>query len=106
MRRFVSVAGLACLGVIGGTVVANAGSAIPSPETFTLVGNRDRLYFDDEGKRGTSPGDLLVFTLELTDGAGTRRRSTESRELRRRVLTCGSRDLEPDPRLLKTFRHA
>ena len=71
MRKFVSVAGLACLlGVIGGAVVANAGSGIPSPETFTLVGSRHRLYFDDEGKRGTSPGDALLFTLRLTDENG------------------------------------
>jgi hypothetical protein len=71
MRKFVSVAGLACLlGVIGGTVVANAGSGIPSPETFTLVGSRHRLYFDDEGKRGDSPDDVLLFTLRLTDENG------------------------------------
>lgn len=50
-----------------GDVVANAGSGIPSPETFTLVGSRDRLYFDNEGKQDTSPGEVLLFTLRLTD---------------------------------------
>src|SRR5262245_63219156 len=72
MRRVLaSVAGLACLlGVISGTLVANAGSSITAPETFTLVGSRDRLYLDDQGKPGVSPGDLLVFTLQTTDENG------------------------------------
>lgn len=72
MRRlFVSVAGLACLlGVIGGTLVANAGSSIVAPETFTLVGTGDRLYFDDQGKPGVSPGDTILFTSPLTDENG------------------------------------
>ncbi|HET7235826.1 MAG TPA: hypothetical protein VFK59_05275 [Actinomycetota bacterium] len=71
MRKIVSVAGLVCLlGVIGGAVVANAGSGIPSPETFTLVGIGERLYLDDQGKPGVSPGDAILFTLPLTDETG------------------------------------
>jgi hypothetical protein len=54
-------------GVIGGTLVANAGPSITSPEAFTLVGGSHRIYAEDQGKRGPSPGDVLVFTLQLTD---------------------------------------
>lgn len=55
------------LAVIGGTLVANAGSSITSPESFTLVGSSHRIYADDQGERGPSPGDVLVFTQRLTD---------------------------------------
>lgn len=67
-KRLVSVVGLACLiGLIGGTVVANAGADITSPETFTVVGTVIKDRFVDVGKQGDSPGDVLVFVEKLTD---------------------------------------
>lgn len=67
-KRLVSVVGLVCLlGLIGGTVVANAGADITSPETFTLVGTTIKDRFADVGKQGNSPGDVLVFVNRLTD---------------------------------------
>jgi hypothetical protein len=66
--RFVSVVGLVCLlGLIGGTVVANAGADITSPETFTLVGTTIKDRFVDVGKHGFSPGDVNMFVERLTD---------------------------------------
>jgi hypothetical protein len=69
--KLVAVAGLVCLlGVIGGTMVANAGSDITSPETFTLVGTTVKDRFADVGKPGPSPGDVVVFVDQLKDEAG------------------------------------
>jgi hypothetical protein len=48
----VAAAGL--LGLIGGTVVASAGTAIPSPETITTVGTEVKGKFVDVGKKGPS----------------------------------------------------
>ena len=67
-KRLVSVVGLVCLlGLIGGTVVANAGADITSPETFTLVGTTIKDRFVDVGKEGNSPGDVIDFVNRLTD---------------------------------------
>ena len=71
-KRLVSVVGLVCLlGLVGGTVVANAGADITSPETFTLVGTTIKDRFVDVGKQGNSPGDLIVFVNRLTDETDT-----------------------------------
>jgi len=69
-RKLVSVVGsLGLLGVIGGTVVAYAGSDITSPETFTLVATTVKARFADVGKPGPSPGDVFVFVNGLKDEA-------------------------------------
>jgi hypothetical protein len=48
----VAAAGL--LGLLGGTMVANAGTtAIPSPETITTVGTVLKDKFVDVGKKGS-----------------------------------------------------
>jgi hypothetical protein len=73
MRRwFVSVGSLACLlGVIGGTVVANAGSSITSPETFTVLGSVTKTGLDDSSEPGrVSPGDVVVLAERVTDENG------------------------------------
>jgi hypothetical protein len=50
-NRIVSVAVAAgLLGLIGGTVAANAGTNITSPETITAVGTSTKDKFVDGGK--------------------------------------------------------
>lgn len=67
-KRLASIVGLACLlGLIGGTVVANAGADITSPETLTVVGTTSKDRFVDVGKEGNSPGDMIIFVNQLTD---------------------------------------
>ena len=70
-KRFVSVVGGVCLlGLVGGTVVANAGGAdITAPETITVLGTTIKDRYVDVGKHGFSPGDVLVFVERLNDEA-------------------------------------
>jgi hypothetical protein len=75
MRKwFVSAVSAACLlGVIGGTVIAGAGSTITVPETFTLVGSsRGFALVQASGGRpaATDPGDVLIYDLLLNDTGG------------------------------------
>jgi hypothetical protein len=72
MRKWVAtLAGLACLvGVIGGTVVANARTSITSPESFTVIGTQTKGKGVDVGKKGPSPGDSFFFVEQLTDEEG------------------------------------
>jgi hypothetical protein len=64
----VAAAGL--LGLIGGTVVASAGTSIPSPETITTVGTVVREKDGDVGKQGPSVGDTYSWTLDIKSPAG------------------------------------
>jgi hypothetical protein len=57
--RVVSVAVAAgLLGLIGGTVAANAGTDITSPEMITTVGTTVKDKSVDIGKRGPTVGDV------------------------------------------------
>jgi hypothetical protein len=69
-KRLVSVVGGVCLlGLVGGTVVANAGADITAPETITVLGTTIKDRYVDVGKHGFSAGDVLVFVERLTDEA-------------------------------------
>ncbi|MCI0634097.1 MAG: hypothetical protein L0206_09315 [Actinobacteria bacterium] len=65
-----AVAAAGLLGLIGGTVVANAGTAITSPETITTVATVVRDKFVDVGKQGLSVGDTLAWTLDIKSEDG------------------------------------
>jgi hypothetical protein len=63
--RIVSViAAAGLLGLIGGSVVASAGTSIPSPETITIVGTGGKDKTVDVGKQGPSVGDLTAWTIK------------------------------------------
>ena len=67
-KKLVSLVGGVCLlGLVGGTVVANAGADITSPETITVLGTTIKDRYVDVGKPGFSAGDVLVFVERLTD---------------------------------------
>jgi hypothetical protein len=69
-KKLVSLVGGVCLlGLVGGTVVANAGADITSPETITVLGTTIQDRYVDVGKHGFSAGDVLVFVERLTDEA-------------------------------------
>ena len=53
------------LGLIGGTVAANAGTDITSPETITTVGTTVKDKFVDVGKQGPSVGDTFATTVDI-----------------------------------------
>jgi hypothetical protein len=65
----VAAAGL--LGLIGGTVIANAGTDIPSPETITTVATVAKEKFDDVGKPGFSFGDTFSSVLDIKSPTGS-----------------------------------
>ena len=70
-KRVVAVVGIACaLGLAGGALVANAGTDITAPETFTVLGTTIKDRFVDVGKKGFGPGDVSVFVDNLTDDSG------------------------------------
>jgi hypothetical protein len=70
-NRIVSVVAAAgLLGLIGGTVAANAGTDITSPETITTVGTVVKDRFVDVGKKGPSVGDTFATTLDIKSQAG------------------------------------
>ena len=70
-NRIVSVVAAAgLLGLIGGTVAANAGTNITSPETITAVGTSTKDKFVDGGKQGPSVGDMFASTLDIKSTAG------------------------------------
>lgn len=50
-----------------GTIVANAGADITSPETISAVGTQTKARYIDNGKPGFGPGDVNMFTERLTD---------------------------------------
>ena len=58
------------LGLIGGTVAANAGTDITSPETITTVGTTVKDKAVDVGKRGPSVGDTFATTVDIKSQAG------------------------------------
>jgi hypothetical protein len=69
MRKWVvSLVGAVCLlGLVGGTLVANAGADITVPETITVLGTTVRDRYVDVGKPRFSSGDVFVFVERLTD---------------------------------------
>jgi hypothetical protein len=69
-RIMAVVAAAGLLGLIGGTVVASAGTGIPSPETITTVGTTVKEKFVDIGKRGPSVGDTFATTVDIKSQAG------------------------------------
>ena len=64
----VATAGL--LGLIGGTVVAGAGTAITSPETITIDATVVKEKSVDVGKQGPSVGDTYAWTVDIKSQAG------------------------------------
>jgi hypothetical protein len=69
--RIVSVVAAAgLLGLIGGSVVASAGTSIPSPETITTVGTEVKDKTVDVGKQGPSVGDTTAWTIDIKSQAG------------------------------------
>ena len=68
LTGLVAAAGL--LGLIGGTVAANAGTNITSPETITTVATVVREKDSDVGKQGESVGDTFSWTLDIKSPAG------------------------------------
>jgi hypothetical protein len=69
--RIVSVVAAAgLLGLIGGSVVASAGTSIPSPETITIVGTGGTDKTVDVGKQGPSVGDMTAWTIDIKSQAG------------------------------------
>jgi hypothetical protein len=69
-KILVAVAAAGLLGLIGGTVAANAGSDITAPETITTVGTAVKEKFVDNGKKGPSVGDVFATTLDIKSQAG------------------------------------
>jgi hypothetical protein len=69
--RIVSVVAAAgLLGLIGGSVVASAGTSLPSPETITTVGTTVKDKTVDVGKHGPSVGDTTAWTIDIKSQAG------------------------------------
>ncbi len=67
-KKLLAVVGVACaLGLVGGTLVANAGADITAPETITVLGTVTKDRFVDVGKKGPTPGDTFMFVEQLTD---------------------------------------
>ena len=62
--------GLAALLIIGGTLAANAGTNITSPETITTVGTTVKDKSVDIGKRGPSVGDTFATTVDIKSTTG------------------------------------
>ena len=58
------------LGLIGGTVAANAGTDITSPETITTVGTTTKDKFIDVGRQGPSVGDTFATTVDIKSTTG------------------------------------
>ena len=58
------------LGLIGGTVAANAGTDITSPETITTVGTTTKDKFIDVGRQGPSVGDTFASTVDIKSTTG------------------------------------
>jgi len=65
-----AVAAAGLLGLIGGSVAANAGTDITSPETITTVGTVVKDRFVDVGRKGPSVGDTFATTLDIKSQAG------------------------------------
>jgi hypothetical protein len=63
-------AAVGLLGLLGGTVIANAGTDITSPETITTVGTVVKDTFVDVGKQGPSVGDTYAWTLDIKSQSG------------------------------------
>jgi hypothetical protein len=75
--RLTFVVAMACLaGLAGGTLIANAGADITAPETITTIGTTVRDRFVDLGKRGFTPGDMIVFVDRVTNEADDARLGT------------------------------
>lgn len=64
------VAAAALLGLLGGTMVASAGTSITAPETITTVGTTVKGNFVDVGKKGPSVGDTFADTIDIKSQAG------------------------------------
>jgi len=64
----VAAAGL--LGLIGGTLAANAGTNITSPETITTVGTTVKERGFDVGRKGESVGDTYTWTMDIKSTTG------------------------------------
>jgi hypothetical protein len=58
------------LGLIGGTVAANAGTDITSPEIITTVGTTVKDKSVDIGKRGPTVGDTFATTVDIKSTTG------------------------------------
>ena len=58
------------LGLIGGTIAANAGTDITSPETITTVGTTVKDKSVDIGKRGPTVGDTFATTVDIKSTTG------------------------------------
>ena len=70
-NKIVSVAVAAgLLGLIGGTVAANAGTDITSPEIITTVGTTVKDKSVDIGKRGPTVGDTFATTVDIKSTTG------------------------------------
>jgi hypothetical protein len=70
-NRIVSaVAAAGLLGLIGGTVAANAGTDITSPETITTVGTTVKDKSIDVGRQGPSVGDTFATTVDIKSTTG------------------------------------
>ena len=65
-----AVAAAGLLGLLGGTVVASAGTSITAPETITTVGTTVKGNFVDVGKKGPSVGDTFADTIDIRSQAG------------------------------------
>jgi hypothetical protein len=58
------------LGLIGGTLAANAGTDITSPEMITTVGTTVKDKSVDIGKRGPTIGDTFATTVDIKSTTG------------------------------------
>ena len=65
-------AGIAVIAALGAVAVTTAASGRPSPATITLHARSqlEHVNFVDNSPKGTSAGDVLVFTERLVDAAG------------------------------------
>ena len=70
MRIRSAVVAACTLVLVGGAVIAHAGSDITAPETIKVLGTMTKQKAVDVGKPGPSAGDTFAIFEELSDGSG------------------------------------
>jgi hypothetical protein len=63
----------ALLAVVGGLAIAQAATNITAPETLVLFAHGGKAAHLDVGDKGSSPGDVYMFSIPLYDETDTTR---------------------------------